>query len=206
MNEDDRLEQAKSAVREYLSSAKSDFAPGVIDAIEVARLRTSVVTGVKNPDRPPWREGMTLQDAAELYRLHPDLMAYDDTKAGPLIRQARTDALAFAVLKEITAEIIDHGEPLPPKLGKFVVANLGKQGPARKPGQRRKQPRDVHIATAVHIACGFEFRPNRSRLNRANEPHAAAIVAEILAEMKMGISAATVEGIWNAHAHMLKPS
>jgi hypothetical protein len=80
--------------------------------------------------------------------------------------------------------------------------------PPQKRGRRRQSEfRDFTIATAVAtVAYGSGFSPTRSHATHDPAAHSAcSIIQAALAEIGVGMSERTVEGIWERHKNLFAP-
>jgi hypothetical protein len=114
--------------------------------------------------------------------------------------------LADFIVQEVAQNLL--GDSLYLKDLDRELARLHAKRPPQKRGRRRQtEMRDLTIATAIAaVAHGAGFSPTRSHATHHPAAHSAcSIIQAELAEIGVGMSERTVEGIWERHKNLFAP-
>lgn len=119
-------------------------------------------------------------------------------RASNLVDLAKNDPIAWDATKELTAKILEQGDPLPAELSQFTIEILRGSERPKKQGRYRAENlyRDQCVADAIYTLNECGFKPLTKNSNESENNSACHVVVEALAKLGDVISYDAVKSIW----------
>jgi hypothetical protein len=119
-------------------------------------------------------------------------------RASNLVELAKNDPIAWDGTKELTAKILEQGDPLPAELRQFTIEILRGCERPKKQGRYRAENlhRDQCVADSIYTLHECGFTPLTKNSNESENNSACHVVVEALAKLGDVISYDAVKSIW----------
>lgn len=115
-----------------------------------------------------------------------------------LVELAKNDPIAWDATKELTAKILEQGDPLPVELRQFTIEILRGGERPKKQGRYKAENlyRDQCVADSIYTLHECGFKPLTKNSNESENNSACHVVVEALAKLGDMISYDAVKSIW----------